>query len=472
ATAAARDLGGYRLANLERFFRRLLVELEQGSGDVAAVLRALREDVATGREAEEGKPPEGAEDAVQVLTIHGAKGLDFAHVYLPQLHKPGGGERPATAVGSPPDADPDGCEYRLLGAVTPGFDLAEERRLEVEAAERVRTLYVAMTRAKDRLVLAGDWPRQRADPRLPEQARNHLDLLAWRPGCPDLQGLWRDGGGHVVDPEGVTWRFPALFDRPLAAATTGGPASGEALAPPAAIAAQAALLAAWRTAATARMGRPFGAAASEEAHAQLREAAAAVDPADLAAGTLPATAAGAVDGRELAMASGAALHRALELWDLDADPAREMERQRALLPAYLSAVAAGEDAARALPRCHRLLERFVSGGLAARLRELAGRVVARELPVLLAPDPDLPEGDGPVAFVAGAIDLLYRDPGNGALVIADYKTDEVAGADLARRTAIYASQGAAYVCAVQAALELASPPRFELWFVHAGRIVR
>jgi ATP-dependent helicase/nuclease subunit A len=522
ATAAARDLGGYRLANLERFFRRLLVELEQGSGDVAAVLRALREDVATGREAEEGKPPEGAEDAVQVLTIHGAKGLDFAHVYLPQLHKPGGGERPATAVGSPPDSGPDGCEYRLLGAVTPGFDLVEERRLEVEAAERVRTLYVAMTRAKDRLVLAGDWPRQPADPRLPEQARTHLQLLAWRPGCPDLQRLWRDAGGRGVDlggidlggvdpggvdPEGVTWRFPALSGWPEAAATLGGPARGEALAPAAAVAAQAALLAGWRAAAAARMARPFGAAASEEAHAQLREAAAAADPANPAEGTLEdrgesgaegaagrtgggsagagaarsaasavagagAAAAGPVDGRELAMASGAALHRALELWDLDADPAREMERQRALLPAYLSAVAAGEDAARALPRCHRLLERFVAGGLAARLRELAGRVVARELPVLLAPDPDPPNGAGPVAFVSGAIDLLYRDPGSGALVIADYKTDEVAGADLPRRTAIYASQGAAYVRAVQAALELAAPPRFELWFVHAGQVVR
>jgi len=507
ATAAARDLGGYRLANLERFFRRLLVELEQGSGDVAAVLRALREDVAAGREAEEGKPPEGAEDAVQVLTIHGAKGLDFAHVYVPQLHKPGGGDRPATAVGSPPDTGPDGCEYRLLGAVTPGFDLVEERRLEVEAAERVRTLYVAMTRAKDRLVLAGDWPRQPADPRLPEQARTHLQLLAWRPGCPDLQRLRRDAGGRCVDPEGVTWRILALSDRPEETATSGGAPRGEALAPPAAVAAQGALLAGWRAAAGARMARPFGAAASEEAHAQLREAAAAADPADPAEGTLEdrgesgaegaagrtgggsagagaarsaasavagagTAAAGAVDGRELAMASGAALHRALELWDLDADPAREMERQRALLPAYLSAVAAGEDAARALPRCHRLLERFMAGGLAARLRELAGRVVARELPVLLAPDPDPPNGAGPVAFVSGAIDLLYRDPGSGALVIADYKTDEVAGADLARRTAIYASQGAAYVRAVQAALELAAPPRFELWFVHAGRIVR
>jgi hypothetical protein len=56
-------------------------------------------------------------------------------------------------------------------------------------------------------------------------------------------------------------------------------------------------------------------------------------------------------------------------------------------------------------------------------------------------------------------------------VVADYKTDDVAGADLGRRTAIYASQGAAYVHAVQAALGLGAPPRFELWFVHAGEVV-
>jgi ATP-dependent helicase/nuclease subunit A len=494
ATAAARDLGGYRLANLELFFRRLLIELEQGSGDVAAVLRVLRDDLATGRDAEEGRPPEGAEDAVQVLTIHGAKGLDFAHVYLPQLHKPGGGKRPATAVGNLAAADPEGCEYRLLGAATPGFDEAEERRLEVEAAERVRTLYVAMTRAKDRLVLAGDWPRLPADPRLPEQARTHLQLLAWRPGCPDLQRLWRGAGEGAaeggVDPAGVTWRFPALSGRPAAAAARGGPPGGGGLAPPAAIAAQAALLTGWRAAAAARMARPFGAAASEEAHAQLREEAAAAEPSpgagearsdtgaddavragDTGGAAAVPSAAAAADGRALAMASGAALHRVLELWDLEADPAREMARQRALLPVYLAAVAGAADAARALPRCHRLLERFVAGGLADRLRGLAGRVVARELPVLLAPGPDSPGGGGPVAFVSGAIDLLYRDPGTGALVIADYKTDEVVGADLARRTAIYASQGAVYVHAVQAALELAAPPRFELWFVHAGQVV-
>ena len=494
-TAAARHLGAYRLANLDRFFRLLLVELDQGSGDVAAVLRALRDDVAAGREAEEGKPPAGGGDAVQVLTIHGAKGLDFAHVYLPQLHKPPGGERPATSVGRLPEAgDPERCELRLLGAATPGFDLVEERRLEVEAAERVRTLYVAMTRAKDRLVLAGAWPRQAAAPPPPEQARSHLQLLAWRPGCPDLQRLWRQGEGGGRDAAGVMWRFPALRPQEAPSAPAAAVAVGEAATPvaaAAAVASQAALLAGRRAEAAARMARAFGAAATEEAHAQLREEVAA-NRASLPAGAAgeagEARAAGATAGeralparrrrraaaagaasREVAMAAGAALHRALELWDLLADPVREAARQRALLPAYLSAVAAGEEAERALPRCRKLLDRFAAAGLAARLRALAPGILAREMPVLLAPGEAA--GAGPVGFVSGAVDLLYRDAASGELVVADYKTDEVAGVELARRAATYASQGAAYVRAVQEALDLPRPPRFELWFVDAGEVV-
>ena len=74
--------------------------------------------------------------------------------------------------------------------------------------------------------------------------------------------------------------------------------------------------------------------------------------------------------------------------------------------------------------------------------------------------------------MAGVIDLLYNDPETGAWVVADYKTDAVDGPDsidrLCRR---YAPQGQAYTRAVQQALELSEPPRFELWFLAAGRIV-
>ena len=43
-------------------------------------------------------------------------------------------------------------------------------------------------------------------------------------------------------------------------------------------------------------------------------------------------------------------------------------------------------------------------------------------------------------------------------------------AALEERAEHYAAQGAGYVRAVQGALGLPEPPRFELWFLDAGRI--
>ncbi|HVT61387.1 MAG TPA: UvrD-helicase domain-containing protein [Thermoanaerobaculia bacterium] len=520
--AAARYLGAYRLANLDRFFRQLLAELEQGSGDVTALLEELRENVAEGRDAEEGQPAEGTEEAVRVLTIHGAKGLDFGHVYLPQLHKGAGFERgPATAAARAAALD-GRFELQLFAAPTLDFDLVEAARSEVEAAERVRTLYVAMTRAKERLVLAGAWPRGGRAP-APERARNHLQLLAHRPGLPDLDALWQQACDQAAVPAAIAderlvmaeapptgppriqplWKFPGVGGSPVVPAPAGASAENPNLPAPAAVAAQAAALAAHRAAAAERMRRPYAAAASEEAHARLREhlaeswaaggggvaAARAAstakaeetpEPADGAsgatggsAGATPRSIPGAAAAdRWLAMAAGAAIHRALESWDLEADLERERARQQALLPAYLAALSAADlagDPERALPRAAALLDRFCSSGLALRLHDLRSRLLARELPVLLPPLPEA--ASGPVGVISGAIDLLYSDPATGALVVADYKTDEVEGPALAQRAALYASQGAAYLRAIREALAPAQPPRFELWFLHAGEIV-
>jgi ATP-dependent exoDNAse (exonuclease V) beta subunit len=169
------------------------------------------------------------------------------------------------------------------------------------------------------------------------------------------------------------------------------------------------------------------------------------------------------------MAAGGAVHRALEEWDLAADPLAERDRQRSLLPAYLTALARGDILERALPRAADLLDHFAASALLRRLQSLRDSVLARELPVLIPP------GHGPhapVGVVTGAIDLLYRDPAGGEIVVADYKTDDVATpADLQRRAAAYAPQGAAYVRAVQEALDLKRPPRFELWFLKADQVV-
>ena len=49
-----------------------------------------------------------------------------------------------------------GWQYKLFGARTPGYDQLDEHDTRIEANERVRLLYVAMTRARDRLVMLGN----------------------------------------------------------------------------------------------------------------------------------------------------------------------------------------------------------------------------------------------------------------------------------------------------------------------------
>ena len=465
-TEAARYLGAYRLANLERFFRELRTELEAEDVDVQALLRRLRSDVVTARAAEDARPPDSAEDAVRVMTIHQAKGLEFRHCYAVQLHK----QPPAAGVRRPFEARQlDGVlEYRVCAAATLGFARLAAYQDQVAAAERVRALYVAMTRARDRLVLVGDW-EEGSEPTPPEQAGSHAQLLVSRRGeRPDLAEAMaharRKGADGELAADGVRWAFPALRG-----VTEKGPAEPreEASLPSVdSLVAEAARLAACREAASRRMARPFRASASADSHAGAREDEAeqrfaASDPIALVSPRgLEA---------EVAKAAGTAVHRVLEDLRLDGDLRVELARQQGRLPALLERLAPLPARPAALERARSLLDRLAQGPLAAQLARLRDVVIARELAVLL---PAEPHGDGPVGFITGAIDLLYRDPATNEFVVVDYKTDRVEGeAALAERAARYAGQAAHYQRAVQEALDLPCLPRFELWFLHAGAVV-
>ena len=64
------------------------------------LLRALKRAVSASLEAEEARPETVTAEAVHVLTIHRAKGLDFDEVYVPQLHRggdPGGSDTRSSA---------------------------------------------------------------------------------------------------------------------------------------------------------------------------------------------------------------------------------------------------------------------------------------------------------------------------------------------------------------------------------------
>ena len=386
------------------------------------------------------------------MTIHGAKGLDFEHVYLMQCHK-----------GSAPGRDPslrygqiDGrFEYQVLGATaTPDWDRVGLERDTVEEAERVRTLYVALTRARRRLVVAGLWPALRARG---GGGASMVGLLQQRlGGAPDPAAAMRDAAASEtshVDAAGARWVFPALHASGSDDAPNDEARNTVTLPDAKEVTKASAALRDARERMRAHMARALTGAASGDGHDDPEPEAErrfGEGPISVPPGSDP------TEG-ELARAVGTALHRVLEHFDFAGDPRAELERGRRELDAWLGAALSAERVEPARTRAGAVLDRFGDGPLLARLRELDDHIVARELPVLVSPEGD----SGPIAAISGAIDLVYRDPDSGELVIADYKTGQPRD---------YRVQGAHYQRALRGALRLDYEPRFELWYLEAGQI--
>ncbi|MCW3070039.1 MAG: family ATPase [Solirubrobacterales bacterium] len=160
------DWGERRLANVHKLLR-LARRFEAREG---RDLRAFLDHVEHLQEAvkvEPDAPVEGVEpDAVRLMTVHAAKGLEFPVVCLADLGRQPNTQTPDLLV----DRDRVGLRLvRLDGAASsPALDydaLCQERR-QREADEEDRILYVAMTRARERLLLSGSvdferWPRAR-----------------------------------------------------------------------------------------------------------------------------------------------------------------------------------------------------------------------------------------------------------------------------------------------------------------------
>jgi ATP-dependent helicase/nuclease subunit A len=92
-------------------------------------------------------------EAVHVLTIHKAKGLEFPIVVLPGLHQGSGRERSVPQVSYDWSSGIYGLSldrHRSLGSL-----LVQHKLRLREEAERRRVLYVGMTRAKELLLLSG-----------------------------------------------------------------------------------------------------------------------------------------------------------------------------------------------------------------------------------------------------------------------------------------------------------------------------
>ncbi len=156
--------GARRLANVHKLLRMAAAYEARHGRDVRGFI-----DMATAELEAEAREPDapvdlGGLDAVRLMTIHAAKGLEFAVVVVAELGRRGNL--------SPPDLHVSGDRVglRLVGldgsrATALDFDAIEAERRTADEAEERRVMHVAMTRAEERLILSGavrlgdSWPQ-------------------------------------------------------------------------------------------------------------------------------------------------------------------------------------------------------------------------------------------------------------------------------------------------------------------------
>lgn len=128
-------------------------------------------------------PPDGM-DAVRIYTIHKSKGLQFPVVILPYADwnmKP----KPDTTLWLSSDEPP----FRQLRAFPAGFHKHMEESLfadtyvsELKASyiDNVNLLYVAFTRAEERLYIFSSWTKSLEDPKKAELLPSSVSRLLWQ----------------------------------------------------------------------------------------------------------------------------------------------------------------------------------------------------------------------------------------------------------------------------------------------------
>ena len=127
---------------------------EAGGGSLRGFLDWMSRQAEEGARVTETPVPEGDEEAVRIMTVHGSKGLEFPVVVLTGLNS-GDGSRSESVIF---DRDSGRIEVRSGDSgqsfATSDYEDAAESEKRMGDAEAIRLLYVAATRARDHLVVS------------------------------------------------------------------------------------------------------------------------------------------------------------------------------------------------------------------------------------------------------------------------------------------------------------------------------
>ncbi len=440
ALHAASRGGAQRVANLEKLVERAQSLARAEGLSLPQIVDRLQADLIAGAKQGESPLADEAMDAVRLMTIHQAKGLEFHTVIVPDIAR----ETPPGQRGVAIAVHGGALAVSLPGAARNAAHVAHAADAERhDAAETQRLLYVALTRASERLVLVNGCTKPKINQPVLQAVMagwNHDPADAT--GGPNLHG----GVAHAVheppEPPDDPGEAPAGADVLARAVRDGESAASLMLA--------------------ARVGRPGSATGLKEE----RDARASAESYPFADAGVSQSAespkerqAGEDSGsraprrprdRSLSRAVGIAVHLALEEGSLD-DPRRLLDIGRRA--AVLAAGEEGADAAAVAREVLACLEPLAGSDLA---RALAGaRVIAKELPFLL------PAHDG--RDWQGSVDLVVEK--DGATWVVDWKTDREAAPER------HAAQLALYAEAVRRWRGLSEPPRTALAYVALGRWV-
>jgi ATP-dependent exoDNAse (exonuclease V) beta subunit len=329
-------------------------------------------------------------DAVQLLTCHKAKGLQWEAVVLPLLFRTIGepNEYPVvirSGTGSAPQVALSSHDLQ------PMQDRVEQRRRQ----ELQRLLYVALTRAQRTLVLVDD------DRLFPRRKPNR--------SCADLLGLLGEDGSRLFNP---SWNSLPEQLRAGAAPAAAEPVEGLPEREP-------------LTEVQVRQAvQHAGSAPRRILPYQLGEAEARAEL-SLGAPERERTA-----GAEAARAYGIWWHEAVERIDWSA-PAETRQR------AWIAALAGCPDEARGQREGRQLM----ASATAARLAQSGWRVRC-EVPILWR--------RGPAECVEGIVDVIAYDPARRRWLVADWKTNLIEPGHEEHLRRIYEPQLRAYAEALQA----------------------